>query len=472
MTKFFIDQHGCAKNRVDGEILATYLGKESSEFELTMNPEEADLIIINSCGFIESAKEESLNSLIQTKNMYPGKKVILAGCLAERYAENFSESLPEADGILGNGDLAEIVNVARSVVGGARPVIKTPQKGVSFCMREVSFGFKNSAFVKITEGCSNHCSFCAIPLIRGELRSRPAQSILDEIKKLISEGTYEINLIGQDLAAYGTGVDDKEIRKELSVLAGVEITEKPNDFFPSSGITPLAALLKMISSLQGKFIVRLLYIHPDHLNFDILDVMKNDDRFLHYFDIPFQSGSGEIIKLMNRRGDAESYEKMISKMRQVFPDMVLRTTFMTGFPGEKEKNFRETSAFLSKIKPDWSGCFDYSLEDDTPAYSFRHRVSSKKAKKRAELLGDIQQEITLSKLDTYIGQVFSILIEEIIPDEDECLAIGRAWFQAPEVDGAVVVRYEEEEKHKVFEGAVVQAKILAVTGVDLDSRMV
>lgn len=472
MIKFFIDQHGCAKNRVDGEILATYLGKQSSSYELTMNPEEADLIIINSCGFIQSAKEESLNAVLQTKAAYPDKKIILAGCLGERYAELFSESLPEADGIFGNGDLSGIVDVADSVMKNERAVKKTPQEGVSFCMRDYSFGFKNSAFVKITEGCSNHCSFCAIPVIRGELRSRPAASILEEIKKLVSEGVYELNLIGQDLAAYGTGVDDGQIRKDLSVLASVEITEKPNDFFPESRVTPLAALLKEISKIQGKFVVRLLYVHPDHFNFDVLDVMKKDDRFLHYFDIPFQSGSGEIIKLMNRRGSAESYAAMIERMRKELPDLVLRTTFMTGFPGEKESHFKETEAFLSEIKPDWSGCFDYSLEEDTPAYSFRHRVSNRIAKKRAEILGDIQQEITLNKLESYVGKTFSILIEEVIPDEEECLAIGRAWFQAPEVDGAVVVRYEEEQKDKIYEGAVVEAKILAVTGVDLDSRLV
>ncbi len=470
MVKFFIDQHGCAKNRVDGEILATYLGQNN--YVLTMDPEEADLIIINSCGFIKSAKEESLDAVMQTKAAYPDKKVILAGCLAERYAEQFSESLPEADGIVGNGDLSKIVSVADDVMKNARPVVKTPQKGVSGCMRDIQLGFKGSAFVKITEGCSNHCSFCAIPLIRGELRSRPADSILEEIRELVSKGTYEINLIGQDLAAYGTGIEDCEIRKALAELSGTEITEKANDFFPASGITPLAALLKMISKIQGGFVVRLLYIHPDHFNKDVLEVMKTDNRFLHYFDIPFQSGSGDIIRLMNRKGNAENYSEMISEIRKELPDMVLRTTFMTGFPGEKTKHFKETENFLETIRPDWSGCFDYSLEDDTPAYNFRGKVSSRKAKKRASVLEEIQSEITSEKLEAYKGKTFDVLIEEIIPNEEECLAIGRAWFQAPEVDGAVVVRYEEEEKDRIFEGAVVPVKILSVTGVDLDGRLV
>jgi len=458
MVKFFIDQHGCAKNRVDGEILATCLSK-SEKYELTMNPEEADLVIINSCGFIKSAKEESLNALIATKAAYPGKKVILAGCLAERYADQFAGTLSEADGIMGNGNLENVVSVADSVMNQERPVVKAPQKGVSFCMRDYSFGFKNSAFVKITEGCSNHCSFCAIPLIRGELRSRDVESILEEIQKLADEGVYEINLIGQDLAAYGTGVDDEEIRNYLIEKAG-------------EGFSPLASLLKLISKIQGNFVVRLLYIHPDHFNFDVLEVMKEDSRFLHYFDIPFQSGSTDIIKAMNRVGTKEIYTRMILKMREIFPDVVLRTTFMTGFPGEKKKNFEETVSFLNDIKPDWSGCFDYSREEDTPAYNFKHRVFNRTAKKRAAVLEEIQTGITETKLQSHVGKTYSIIIEEVIPEEEECLAIGRAWFQAPEVDGAVVVRYEEEDKEKIFEGAVVQAKILAVTGVDLDSRLV
>lgn len=470
MIKFFIDQHGCAKNRVDGEILSTYLGKNN--YELTMNPDEADIILINSCGFIESAKQESLDAVIQTRNAYPGKKIILTGCLAERYADLFKDSLPEADAIMGNGDLSKIVEVADDVMKNQRPVVKTPQKGVSGCIRENFFGFKNSAFVKITEGCSNHCTFCAIPLIRGELRSRKASEIIEEIKGLIASGIYEINLIGQDLAAYGSGVDDGEIRKELSALSGYEMPEKAEDFFPQNAKTPLAGLLHMISQLEGRFIVRLLYIHPDHLNFDVLDEMKKDDRFLHYFDIPFQSGSDSIIKSMNRRGTASSYLKMISDMKKIFPDLVLRTTFMTGFPGESGKNFDETYDFLTELKPTWSGCFNYSLEEDTPAYEFRHRVGTRKAKKRAETLEIAQSQITEEWLKGHVGQVYDVLIEEVLPDADDNLAIGRAWFQAPEVDGAVVVRFEPEETDKVYEGAVVKAKILAVSGVDLDSRLV
>mgnify|MGYP004447724115 CR=1 FL=1 len=463
MTKFFIDLHGCAKNQVDAEIIATYL-KENG-YEAASNAEEADLLIINSCGFIESAKEESINAVIEAKKFYPGKKIILAGCLAERYADQFSTSLKEADGICGNGDLSKIVSVCDSVMKDNRPVEKEPQKYVCAANRNTFYGFKKSAYVKITEGCSNHCSFCAIPIIRGELRSRPAGEIVSEIRDLVSNGFYEINLIGQDLAAYGTGACDKNLFLEN------EITD---------GASPLSVLLEKISELEGKFIVRLLYIHPDHFIFDILDVMKKDSRFLHYFDIPFQSGSDKLILSMNRKGSFESYKKMIDKMREILPDMVLRTTFMTGFPGETKKDFLQTLEFLKAIRPSWSGCFSYSLEEDTPAENFRHRVSHRKALKRQEILEAVQEEITSEKLQEYVGKEYDVLIEEIISADiterdgekvsetsTEGLAIGRAWFQAPDVDGAVVVRYETDER-TINEGDVVRVKILSVSGVDLD----
>ena len=203
MIKFFIDQHGCAKNQVDGEILVSKLIDDG--FELADNASDADFIIINSCGFIESAKKESLDALYNVKASYPDKKVILAGCLAERYAQVFKQDLPEADGIFGNGNLLKISDFVNSLLKKGRNVTVEPQENVSCYNRKYFMNFKNSAYVKITEGCSNHCSFCAIPVIRGELRSRPVKDIIEEIKHLVSDGFFEINLIGQDLAAFGSG---------------------------------------------------------------------------------------------------------------------------------------------------------------------------------------------------------------------------------------------------------------------------
>src|SRR5574344_2282980 len=285
----------------------------------TEDPSLADVIIINSCGFIESAKKESLTSLIDARKSYPRAKILLAGCLAERYADVFKTELPEADGIFGNGDLSQVDAVVTSMLKGKRPVIKPEQKGVCCGDRSLLLSFKGSAYVKITEGCNNHCTFCAIPIIRGDLRSRKAADIVKEIKQLVARGVYELNLIGQDLAAYGTGAEDNVFG------------DGRDDF----GVA-LCRLLKQIIAPPGTFRVRLLYIHPDHFNCGILPVIKSDPRILPYFDIPFQSGDDEIIKAMNRVGTRKSYEKLVADIRAVLPDAAIRTTFLTGFPGESD----------------------------------------------------------------------------------------------------------------------------------------
>lgn len=473
MTKFFIDQHGCAKNQTDGEILAGYLIKNG--FELSDNPLKADFIIVNSCGFIESAKKESIDAVYSIKNSYPNAKIILAGCLAERYAQMFYDSMPEIDGIFGNGDLSKIVEFMKKLQSEGRSVQTFEQNGVCCGERPVLFNFPATAFVKITEGCSNHCSFCAIPLIRGELRSRSVSTIIEEIKSLVQDGIYEINLIGQDLAAYGT---------EQAFYDSI-IQDNPVK-------SPLSVLFSEISKIPGDFIIRPLYIHPDHFSQDILEPMQKDSRFVPYFDIPFQSGDDKIILSMNRTGSKNQYQNLVENIRQKLPNAVLRTTFLTGFPGETQEAADNTYDFLKNIQPDWSGCFTYSREEDTPAYNMKPRVPAKIAKKRAEALEELQTTITEKKLKGYVGKEFDVLIEEIIHsaqdaqslsaqkesfgenfDDDEGLAIGRAWFQAPEVDGCVVIRYDldcEEHKKAVKPGNVVRVKIVASTGVDLDSR--
>lgn len=453
MTKFFVDQHGCAKNQTDGELIAGYLIKDG--FELTQNADDADFIIINSCGFIESAKKESIDAIYSVKANYPNAKIILAGCLAERYANMFLDSMPELDGVFGNGNLSKIAEFMHSVQN-KRTVQTFVQEGVCVGERPVLFNFPGTAFVKITEGCSNHCSFCAIPLIRGELRSRPIQEIISEIKQLVSDGVYEINLIGQDLAAYT--IDNYEGKSGLSVL------------------------LSEISKISGDFIVRPLYIHPDHFNLDILPVMANDKRFVPYFDIPFQSGDDNIILAMNRTGSKNKYEHLVNDIRKILPQAVLRTTFLTGFPGETDEAAQNTYEFLNDIQPDWSGCFPYSREENTPAFSLKGKVSSKVAKKRAERLESLQSEITIKKMQKYIGQEMNVLVEEIIQlnpetaeDVTEGLAIGRGWFQAPEVDGCIVIRYDADipsDVDAVKPGNVISVKILASTGVDLDGRFI
>lgn len=266
---FFIDLHGCSKNQVDAEIINGIM--LSLGWTRLQEADGADLIIINSCGFIEDAKKESINSIVEFKALYPNAKIILAGCLAQRYANEFANSMEELDGIFGNGDLSKLsellallypqdktyphTNLSKTQFSIKRPIIKPEQIGISCGKRPNLFNFKGSAYIKITEGCNNRCSFCAIPIIRGDLRSRKISEIVSEIEEFIKDGVYEFNLVGQDLGVFG--------------MTGYVKTSK----------TPLSLLLKEISKLEGNFVIRLLYIHPDHFPLDVLPIMASDERF-------------------------------------------------------------------------------------------------------------------------------------------------------------------------------------------------
>jgi ribosomal protein S12 methylthiotransferase len=504
---FFLDQHGCAKNQVDGEILIGFLRDQG--WTRTEVPEDASLIIVNSCGFIESAKTESLDAVMTARAAYPGAKVLLAGCLAERYAEDFRDSLPEADAFFGNGDLSRVGEVVTALFpetpgdgkkakssastaasgareGAARPILVPAQKGVCGGDRPELLSFPRSAYVKITEGCDNCCSFCAIPIIRGGLRSRSIEEIVAECRELVSRGVWELNLIGQDLAAFGCGVGE-----------GAPVPDSNAAAIPSEGkpasTSPLSRLLSEIAKISGDFRVRLLYIHPDHFPRDILPVMTSDPRFLPYFDIPFQSGDASILAKMNRRGSAESYTALVSDIRRAFAEakspygsVALRTTILTGFPGETDESFETTARFLAGIRSMWSGSFTWSCEENTPAAEMKKRVPKKTAQKRLDTLKEIQIRITPEELARFVGKPVEVLVEEIIADPvdvavpaDEAdipasrLALGRAWFQAPEVDGSVVLQFEDGQKDTsgkpIGAGSVVNAVVMAVNGVDVEA---
>lgn len=467
---FFIDQHGCAKNQVDGELMVSLLRKKG--YAQTFRADDADLIIVNSCGFIESAKTESLNAVMSARARYPDAKILLAGCLAERYAADLAEQLPEADGIFGNGDIAQLDKIVEPLMEGKRTVLVPAQNGVCGGDRDVLLSFAGAAYVKITEGCNNLCSFCAIPLIRGHLRSRPADDIFAEITSLVAKGVYEINLIGQDLAAYGTGADDNVFGTGRTHLPHGTPGAAEEDAGGASE-SGLCTLLKRISALSGTFRVRLLYIHPDHFNADILPVIKSDDRLLPYFDIPFQSGDDATIRAMHRVGTAQGYQSLVAQIRAAFPDAAIRTTFLTGFPGETDEAARRTQDFLRAIEADWSGCFPYSKEEGTPAATLRPHVPAKVARERAAALTALQAEVTRRRLARRTGKDYDVLVEEVLAPrdaaDDEGIAIGRAWFQAPEVDGSVVIRYDRSDRTAsaaVQTGRLVRVRV--VSGGDLD----
>ena len=454
MTKrFFLDQHGCAKNQVDGELLIGIL--TDNGWQKTIEPEKADLIIVNSCGFIEPAKKESIEAVITARMAYPQAKILLAGCLAERYGDIFKTEFEEADALFGNGDLSQlpilidqlfpaqpklqseqslsaegqtmvsdskkktIADTAPAEYLSAvqntehsRPFLKPAQKGVCCGRRPELLNFPRSAFIKITEGCDNCCSFCAIPLIRGSVRSRPLDSIVNEIRGFVQQGYKEFNLIGQDLAVY----DAASPRDKLSSRLNNNLLALPPQ--TKQGHSGLAQLLHAISGIEGTFSVRLLYIHPDHFPPDILPIMTADTRFLPYFDIPFQSGSDPIIRAMNRCGSAETYLKLIETIRAAFRtaespygEAVIRTTFLTGFPEETQADFERTAAFLQAAQSLWSGAFAYSQEEGTKAADMKKQVPAKIAEQRKAALNELQLKITEQKLAAFCGLETDVLIE-------------------------------------------------------------
>ncbi|MDR0400909.1 MAG: 30S ribosomal protein S12 methylthiotransferase RimO [Treponema sp.] len=439
MASYFLDPFGCAKNQVDAETMMALLA--AAGWSAAGTPDEADLIIVNSCGFIESAKRESINAVLSWRRSYPEKKILLAGCLAQRYAGELARIMPEADAFFGNTGLGGIAAAASALfpgiprgeeplpAPGGRPLLSLP----------------GSAYVKISEGCDNRCSFCSIPLIRGPLRSRSIPDIGGECRSLLGRGVREFNIIGQDIASFGR--------------------DRP-------GEGDLPALLEALAALPGEFWVRLLYLHPDHFPPAILDIIEGDSRFLPYFDIPFQHASGPLLRAMKRRGDGESYLDLVGKIRSRLPDAVIRSTFLTGFPGETEDDFQRLLDFQERAAMDWMGCFTFSREEDTPAYAMKKRVPKRVAAERKRILEERQEKISGERMERYLGRELEILIEEKFesPGEDPPpgLYLGRAYCQAPEVDGAVLVSCEET----LGPGTLVRCRVTGRAGVDLEARVV
>jgi len=401
-TRYFIDPFGCVKNQVDAENMMARLN--SSGWENVPEAEHADVIIVNSCGFIESAKQESINAVIEWRKLFPRKKIILAGCLSQRYAKELPQILPEADEFIG---VNELVNNSP----GERPLLSLP----------------GSAYVKISEGCSNNCSYCAIPLIRGSLVCRTIPDIVSECSALLERGINELCIVGQDIGAY----DD------------------------------LPELLQAISRLKGNFWVRLLYIHPDHFPLQILDIIEQDPRFLPYFDIPFQHASAKILTAMNRKGNAEKYLELLQTIRSKLPNAVLRSTFLLGFPGETEEDFAALLDFQEKAALDWAGCFTYSREEGTAAFSMKGRVPEKTAAMRKQILEERQIPITEKNIERFTGQTMDVLIEEQIDE----FYLGRLYCQAPDIDGAAVIISEQKNLQP---GTFTKCKVTARRGIDLE----
>lgn len=441
----YIENLGCAKNQVDAEVMAASLASDG--WVLTEDASVADLILVNTCGFIESAREESINTFFELRELNPKAKVVVAGCLAQRYGQELSEQLPEADGVFGNRDL-KLINGFVDSLGKTDGKDKSrtellvpeyPDPDSEIYRRDKLFNYPGSAYLKISEGCNHRCGFCAIPLIRGGLRSRSMESILDEARTLVARGVREINLIAQDLAAYGTDLGGKSRFPEL---------------------------LQRITDIDGDFRVRMLYIHPDAFPYEILDMIRTNPKIMPYFDIPIQHASEKLLRPMKRMGNAESYTAMVRRIREALPECVIRTTIMLGFPGETDADFDAVYDFVKTNRFNWMGSFVYSREEGTYAWDLTdeetHLALSKVAAKRQKKLEKLQEKITAERLQKFVGKEYDVLIEELIEGED--LAIGRFWAQAPEVDGLTVVM-----GRGMVPGNVYRCGITKVNGVDLEA---
>jgi len=438
---YYLDTYGCVKNQVDAENMMAALN--ITGWAAAEDAENADLIIVNSCGFIESAKKESINAVLIWRKLYPKKKILLAGCLAQRYANELSRDLPEADGFFGIDDPGGIAKAVGKAVSKSDSVRKAATDAPPLPGSRPLLSLPGSAYVKISEGCDNHCAFCAIPLIRGGLRSRTPEDIIEECKTLLNRGIKELCLIGQDTGSYG---------KDLNTGG-------------------LPDLMESISKLKGDFWVRTLYIHPDNFPLPILDIMTQDKRFLPYFDIPFQHASEKMLKAMNRRGNAENYLNLIETLRRRLEDTVIRTTFMTGFPGETEEDFTLLLEFQKKAQLDWVGCFTYSREENTPAYNLKGRVSKKTAAERKRLVEEGQLSISEKRMERFNGRTLNVLVEEKFEPQEPSngetdLYLGRLPCQAPEVDGSTVILTSTPLKT----GTLIPCRIVARAGIDLEAQ--
>lgn len=395
---------GCSKNLVDTEMMIGLFKKNN--YEIVNNPKEAEIIVINTCGFIESAKEEAINTILEMAEYKKEncKFLIVTGCLVERYKEDLIKSLPEVDLFVKFSEYNTIWEQIANVINHSQP----NNEELDFLNRVISTG-TNFAYIRIAEGCNNFCTFCAIPYIRGRFKSRKIEDILEEAKKLAKEGYKELIIIAQDTTKYGT-----------------DIYGKPK----------LAELLHEISKIDGIEWIRFLYAYPETITDELIEEVKNNDKICKYFDIPMQHISDRILKKMNRKSTGESIRNLITKLRKEIPGVVIRSTLMVGFPGETEEDFEELYEFVKWAKLDKLGCFAYSKEEGTVASKMENQVHPMTKKKRYNKIMALQQEISKENMKKHIGKTLKVLVENSKDDS----AIGRTYMDVPDIDGVMYIK--------------------------------
>lgn len=400
---------GCPKNQCDAELMMKKI--HDAGYTLVSEPGLADVVVINTCGFIQSAKEEAIEEIMEAinrKNDGINKKIIVTGCLAQRYPKQMDEEFPEVDGVLGLGGNDDIVGVIEEVLGDKRVIRESAVGNYNIEGDRLMSTMPHYAYMRIADGCDNRCSYCAIPYIRGHFRSRPMENLVEEAEGLAEKGVRELILIAQDTTRYGL-----DLYKELK----------------------LPELLNRLCEIEKIKWIRLLYCYPERVTDSLIDVMAKQEKIVPYIDIPIQHCNRDILKSMNRQGDEQTLWDLFAKLRARIPGIVLRTTLITGFPGETEDQFVELAEFVNSVKFEHLGCFPYSAEEDTPAAEMENQIPQSEKEHRAEIITEQQEVRAADYCENQIGKTFETVVEGY--DRYFEMYFGRNYMYAPEIDGMV-----------------------------------
>lgn len=443
MNKIGMISLGCPKNQVDAEMmLSTLCG---AGYEITGEVEGCDVVIINTCGFIGDAKKEAIDTILevcQLKDEGSVGAVVVTGCLAQRYKEEIMNEIPEVDAVVGIGGNSDIAAVCREVIESKKVNLFPPKMSLPLEGGRVLTTPNHYAYLKIAEGCSNCCTYCAIPKIRGKFRSRQMENIIAEAKSLAENGVKELIVVAQDTTKYGI-----DLYGELK----------------------LAELLGELCKIDGIEWIRTLYCYPESITDELIDVMASEDKICKYIDIPLQHCDGDVLKRMNRRGDRESLTALINKLREKIPGIVIRTTFIVGFPGETEENFESLCEFADEMRFDRYGCFAYSAEEDTPAATMENQIDEDIKTERASIMNSQQQRIFEDKLEALMGKELTVIVDGF--DEDEMLYLGRSYMDAPDIDTVVIISCEEELTAGQFVKGIVKGNLNGELIVEVENEV-
>lgn len=436
MTKVSFISLGCSKNLVDTEVMLHNL--HTAGFDITATPEEAEIIVINTCGFIESAKAEAIDNILDAaklKEWGKCKHIIATGCLVERYREDVMNELPEIDALVGVGSLSRIVEACTAVMRGEKYTSFEDKNTSALGGGRVLTTLPHTAYLKIAEGCDNLCTYCAIPLIRGKFRSRPIEDIVEEAKRLEATGVKELNLIAQDTTRYGL-----DLYGEYS----------------------LARLVKAITKETNIPWIRLLYCYPDKITDELIDELRDNPRLLKYMDIPIQHISDSVLKRMNRHGGQALIRETVKKLREKVDGIVLRTTAMVGFPGETDEDFEELCLFIKEAKFERFGAFTFSPEEDTPAALMDGQIDEQVKQDRYDCIMQTQLTAIEDVFESYVGEIREVVIDGYDPVAE--IYFARSYMDAPDVDGKIYVR---AEKNKYESGDMIKVKLDSALDYDM-----